>query len=120
MTMIRKFAAVIPAGMLLALAACGSSASSVQVLPRLPSAASVAREVKASGFTDCGSAPGGGVTDSGTAYLNGKRIGIDTFPSARVRDHWKATAGDFGVVVTMQGPTWVVYNAVDQKATRCR
>jgi hypothetical protein len=73
----------------------------------------------ASNFQDCGPAALGGVTDSGTAYLNHKRIGINVFPGADIRDQWKKSARNFGVVPTQEGPNWVVYIATNQAAKGC-
>ena len=105
------------------LAACSSSpAAPAQSAPAVPgpqSAAQIARQAGATGFTDCGPAPIGGVTDSGAAYMHGKRVGIDTFPSAKQRDTWLATAADFGIVPSQKGDTWVLYISVNQKAKGC-
>jgi hypothetical protein len=67
----------------------------------------------------CGAAPGGGVSDSGTAYRGATRVGIDTFPAQAVRDKWIKTAQGFGVVVLQEGSTWVLYRATDQHAKGC-
>jgi hypothetical protein len=104
----------------LLLAGCSGHASQAGTPAAAPPAASaVARLLHAAGFTDCGPAQGGGVTDSGTAYLDGKRIGIDTFPGADVRDRWEKTARNFGVVPFRQDSQWVAYVAVDQNAKGC-
>jgi hypothetical protein len=107
----------------LALAAgCGSTAHPAHTAPSIPAAQNarqVAQEAGATSFTDCGAAPMGGATDTGTAYLGGKRVGIDTFPSSRQRDTWLQTAENFGIVPSQKGATWVLYIATDQTAKGC-
>ena len=110
------------AGVLAALLLAGCSGHASQAgtpLATPPAAGDVARLLHAARFTDCGPAPGGGVTDSGTAYLDGKRIGIDTFPSADVRDRWEKAARGVGVAPFRQAPQWVAYRAVDHDAKGC-
>lgn len=104
-------------GMAAVLAVAIAACSSAPAQPPTPQV--VAQNLHATGFTDCGPAPIGGVTDSGTAYLNAERIGIDTFPGADVRDNWEKASRDFGIVPFAQGDTWVAYKAVDQKARGC-
>ncbi len=124
----RKIAVVIVAA--IGVAGCGGQAvhhaasapaapSSVQRLPQPVTPQQVATELKATGFTDCGPAPTGGVTDSGTAYLGSERIGIDTFPSPDIRDGWKKVSAGFGIAPFAQGNTWVAYKAVAQHAKGC-
>jgi hypothetical protein len=96
-----------------------STSTAIQKLAIPPTAGQIASEIHATGFTDCGSAPLGGVVDAGMAKLDGKRIGIDTFANASVRDSWEATAAKLGVVPFEQAATWVVYTAVSQTGTGC-
>jgi hypothetical protein len=79
----------------------------------------VAAIVQATQFTDCGSSALGGVTDAGTAYLGGEKIGINVFPSTAVRDQWEQLAEPLGVVPLEQGSTWVIYHALRQSGTAC-
>jgi len=105
---------------LAALTACGSgTSSSVTQVPQPPSASSVAQQLGLTGFTDCGPAPTGGVTDSGTGLKGSERIGIDTFPSQDVRDTWIKTAAKLGVVPAWESGTWVAYKALTQSAKGC-
>ena len=124
----RKIAVVIVAA--IGVAGCGGQAvhhaasapaapSSVQTLPQPPTPQQVATTLHATGFTDCGPAPGGGVTDHGTAYLRSERIGIDTFPGPGIRDSWKKVAAGFGIAPFAQGTTWVAYKATAQHAKGC-
>src|SRR5215469_12975659 len=101
MNAILRWAAVVAAT--LALADCASTAARTRVATP-SSARDVAAVLHAGGFSDCGPRPLGGVTDSGTAYLGGHRIGINTFPGPDIRDQWK-TARGFGVVPFEEGPT---------------
>jgi len=102
-----------------AISACGSPAARTTTLQGPTSVQAVASELHLTGLTDCGPAPLGGVTDSGTAYEGSERIGIDTFPGPQQRDAWKRTSADFGVVPFAQGPDWVAYKAADQQAKGC-
>lgn len=81
--------------------------------------AQVAALMSATGFTDCGPHPLGGVSGSGTAYLAGARIGIDTFAGPAQRDSWLQVSADFGIVPLRQGANWVAYKATDQTAKGC-
>jgi hypothetical protein len=110
---------VIAAGIACAALAAGAAAcSSSPQAP--PTARQVAGMVAASGFTDCGPHPAGGVTDSGTAILDGFRVGIDTFPGTAQLTAWEQAAADLGVVPWHQGSTWVVYKAVTQAGGGCQ
>jgi hypothetical protein len=104
-------------------AACSAGpaapSGSAPSFPAPQSAAQVARQAGATGFTDCGAAPAGGVTDAGTAYMDGKRMGIATFPSSGQRDTWLQTVASFGIVPSQEGATWVLYIATDQAAKGC-
>ena len=99
-------------------AAC-SSAPAVTSLPQPPTASAVAAQLGATGFTDCGPAELGGVSDYGTAYKGSERIAIDTFPGPAQRDSWKKAAAPFGIAVAWQGATWVAYRAPHQAAHGC-
>lgn len=111
---------VMAIGLIFAVAGCGSSSGQAEHLPQPTTVRQVAGQLKATGLAMCGSAPGGGVTDSGTAYLGRERIGIDTFPGSSQRDSWKKTAAGFGVAPFEQGPDWVAYKATDQTAKGCQ
>lgn len=126
MSVVARAAAGTAAVAVLALAACssgGSTASSgvgpVTTVQQPPSASAVASALHITGFTDCGPAPTGGVTDSGTAYKGSERVGIDTFPSQDIRDGWIKTAAKVGVVPAWEGTTWVAYRATKQSAKGC-
>jgi hypothetical protein len=96
-----------------------SASPSAVYLSQPPTVQQISATLKATNTVECGSAPLGGVTDMATAYLNGKRIGIDTFPSATVRDNWKTTSATFGISSFAEGPTWVAYIATDQASKGC-
>jgi hypothetical protein len=108
-----------------ALAGCASGATSsagVQYLPqpKTPTVKQVAAELHATGAVDCpGEGAGVGVTDAGTAYLGKERLGIDVFPTAALRDSWKAMSAGVGVVVIAQGQWWVAYKALSQTGKGC-
>jgi hypothetical protein len=116
MNAILRWAAVVAAT--LALADRASTAAPHPVATP-SSARDVAAVLHAGAFSDCGPRPLGGVTDSGTAYLGGHRIGINTFPGPDIRDQWKKTARGFGVVPFEEGPTLVAYRSLDQQAKGC-
>lgn len=90
------------------------AAGTPAVLTQPPSAAAVSSQLHLTGFTDCGPAPLGGVTDSGVAYSGSVKYGIDTFPAVTERNTWVQTAAQFGVVVDTETATWVLYSATDQ------
>lgn len=87
--------------------------------PQPPSVHQVAAQTGAKRLSDCGPAPGGGVSDSAVAYRGATRVGIDTFPTQAVRDKWIKTAQGYGVVVLAEGSTWVLYRAVNQRGKGC-
>jgi hypothetical protein len=107
----------------LALAGCGTAATATSSPPSAKpggiiatiiqptTAAQAATQLGATGYTDCGSAPGGGVITSGIAQYKGKQIGIDAFATAQIRDAWLKTVASFGVVAWLEGSTWVAYLA---------
>ena len=103
------------------LAACGGTSSPSPVgqvtrnpAPAVPTIAQVASALHATGATDCGRAPLGGVVDSGTAYLGSERIGIDTFAGSPARNAWLKVAASAGVVPLAQRTDWVSYKALSQ------
>jgi hypothetical protein len=103
----------------LLLAACGS-APAVTSLPQPPTASAVAAQLGATGFTDCGPAELGGVSDSGTAYKGGERIAVDTFPGTAQRDSWKKAVAPLGIAVAWQGADWVAYRVPRQAGRGCQ
>ena len=114
------------AAVALAAAGCGGSAPAGSAAPAAgtavaapPAASAVAAEIGAAGFTDCGPAPLGGVTDGGVAELDGKRVGIDVFPGQPERDAWLATAAKLGVAPFRESADWVAYVAVTQAGPAC-
>lgn len=96
-----------------------AGAPAVTSLPQPPTASAVAAQLGATGFTDCGPAALGGVSDSGTAYKDGERIDIDTFPGTAQRDSWKTATASLGIAVAWQGATWVAYRTPRQAGTGC-
>lgn len=102
----------------LLLCAC-SGAPAVTSLPQPPTASAVAAQLGATGFTDCGPAALGGVSDSGTAYKGSERIDIDTFPGPVQRDSWKKAAAPLGIAVAWQGASWVAYRTPLQSGHGC-
>ncbi|HSZ38466.1 MAG TPA: hypothetical protein VK817_00765 [Trebonia sp.] len=120
----KKMAAVAVLAAAPLLAACSAGPAP----PPPQSAAQVARQAGATGFTDCGkirsdsgawTAAAGLAADAGTAYVHGKRTVIATFPSSGQRDTWVAKVASFGIVPSQEGATWVLYTATDQAAKGC-
>jgi hypothetical protein len=103
------------AAAVLTLTACGGSGS-VRSFPQPETAAQVARQIGADGFTDHGSAPPGGVQDDGTAIYHGRKIGIDTFADTTARNSWLQSAASLGVSPLLEGATWVAYWSTDTAA----
>jgi hypothetical protein len=107
------------------IAACGGSspasppAGPVATVAQPPTVAQVAASVHATAVTDCGPAPAGGVTGSGTAMLGAERITIDIFPGPGARDSWKKIGAQLGIAPFAQGPDWVAYKSVSQTGRGC-
>lgn len=103
---------------LAAIAGCSSSASpnAVQTFAQPENAAQVARQIGATDFADHGPAPLGGVQDGGTAMYQGRKIGIDTFADASVRNTWLTSAAQLGVSPLLEGANWVAYWSVTSTA----
>jgi hypothetical protein len=92
------------------------SLSAVRTLPQPETASQVAAQIGASGFVSEGPAPLAGVQTSGTAMYHGRKIGIDTFATAAVRDQWVKMSASFGVSPLVEGTNWVAYWSVTQGA----
>jgi hypothetical protein len=86
-----------------------SSAGSVQVVPQPVTARQAATMIGATGYTDCGPAPGGGITSSGIAVYHGAVYGFDAFADDSSRDAWVQTVKAFGIVPRLKGHSWVAY-----------
>ncbi|MGH3300382.1 MAG: hypothetical protein ACRDOK_01665 [Streptosporangiaceae bacterium] len=120
-------AAGLAAGLgLVVLSGCGSAksptapAAAVTHPAQPPTVTTIAQIVGATGVDpNCGPAPLGGVTSSGTGFIGTERIGIDVFPNTAVRNSWAATAANFGIVPQTEGADWAVYKSIEQTATGC-
>jgi hypothetical protein len=99
-----------------------AASASVQYLPapKTPTVKEVAAELHATGVTgNCGGGAGVGAVETGTASLGKERIGIDIFPTAALRDSWRATSASLGVTLIAQGRWWVAYKDLSQIGTGC-
>lgn len=86
-------------------------ASAVSTVAQPVSARQAAQQIGASGYSDCGPAPGGGIISSGLARYHGKMIGIDAFVTDADRDAWLQVASGFGIAPWIKGTAWVAYVA---------
>jgi hypothetical protein len=77
-----------------------------------PSGKDVAEAVHCTDFKDMGGGMAGLVLDSGTCMKDGKKYGLNTFPSKEGRDDWIKAASQVGVVPKWETDTSVVYPSV--------
>jgi hypothetical protein len=78
-----------------------------------PSAKDVADLIGCTDFKDGGGGMAGLVLDSGNCWKDGKKYGLNTFPSKEGRDDWIKAASQVGVVPKWETDTSVVYPSVN-------
>jgi hypothetical protein len=86
-------------------------ASAISTVAQPVTARQAAQRIGATGYTDCGPAPGGGIISSGVARYHGHMIGIDAFVTNAARDAWLQVAAGFAVAPWIKGTSWVAYMA---------